>query len=345
MKNNKRYAVLDIIKFLMAIVIIIYHYNYFVLDYKSQYLFKGGYLAVEIFFIISGFLFFLLEIDKKDLKKKSIVKCIKHKVTGLYPPYAFSLCVAFFISIVGTIKNLTLISSIKSVIYFIGDSLLISEWGIPKIIPTYNIITWYISAMILAFIIWLIIFKLVNKKFYFFITLLVTTILYIYIWFLSNNLHDHGHRTHILLTDGVLRAISGIGSGFISFYLYKLIKQIRPAITYLLFAFFGIGVFSILFFTKDSPTDFIIIPCAIIFIASAANFSILNQRFLYVSSVLGSFSYYIYLNHLIILNVMQHMFTGVSIYLYIPVVIIISALIMIVIKYILNKLRNRTTDI
>lgn len=50
-----RYLVLDLLKFMLAIIIVVYHYNYFNLKWENNFMFRGGYLAVDIFFIISGF--------------------------------------------------------------------------------------------------------------------------------------------------------------------------------------------------------------------------------------------------------------------------------------------------
>ena len=57
---------IDGLRFLSIILVLFYHYEYYFLD--SNY-FSGGYLGVDIFFVISGYLIF--KIIYKEIKNNN----------------------------------------------------------------------------------------------------------------------------------------------------------------------------------------------------------------------------------------------------------------------------------
>lgn len=340
--NHKaRFVYLDNIKFFMSLIIVIYHYNYFCRNHENPYMFKGGYLAVEVFFVISGFLFCLFEIDSKEMREKSIIHCMKHKVAGLFPAYAVSLIVSFGINIAPKIKDMNLKEFLKSCFWFAGDVLMIGEWGIPKIKPVYNIITWYISAMLLAFIFWLILFKIINKKYYLVMTTLITVLIYGYLAFYAGNLHVHGNRTHFLLMDGALRGIAGIGAGCLACRLYKQLKDVKSIYRQMTAWISFAGTVAVLFLAKDAVTDFIIIPLAIFMVAGASALTAENGQVVRMSAFMGKFSYFVYLNHLIVLNVMKYVLKEYSIFLYLCIVLLYSLVNMGLINLMKNKIKKK----
>ena len=91
--NNNRVEILDLLRFLSALSVVFYHFLY--RGWKTDNLsdlnfnfydgiFKYGYLGVQVFFIISGFVIYL-SIEKRSLKKFFI-----SRFTRLYP--TFWLC-------------------------------------------------------------------------------------------------------------------------------------------------------------------------------------------------------------------------------------------------------------
>lgn len=341
-KDKKRFVYLDIIKFLMSLIIVIYHYNYFCMDNSSLYLFRGGYLAVEVFFVISGFLFYRFEIESKDryIGGKRIFSCMKHKVAGLYPAYIFSLLTAFGIDIAAKINNMTVTDFLKSCFRFGSDALLIGEWGIPKIKQTYNIVTWYISAMLFACIVWLLLFKYIKVRSSYMI-LTLTILLYGYLGLQAGNLHVHGNRTYILLTDGALRGIAGMGAGFLAYYLYKKLGSLNAVYIKMIYFISFAGTVLVLFLAKDSYTDFVMIPCAMLLAASASTLSSDNEKISKAAAFLGKFSYFIYLNHLIVLDIMKHIMKEYSVLLYCCIVLLYSYLIMNVVNILVKKVKRK----
>lgn len=338
--DKNRFAYLDIIKFLMSIMIVLFHYNYFCMNYSNGYMVKGGYLAVEAFFVISGFLFYHSEVESGRYEIKTILGGIKHKLTGLYPAYLFSLMAAFGIDIAVNINNMTGTDFLRRCFRFCSDTLLIGEWGFPGIRQTYNIVTWYISALLFAYIVLLLLFKFFhNKEKHPYIILIVTFLIYGYLGLEAGNLHVHGNRTHILLMDGALRGIAGMGAGILAFHLYKVLGSVNIIYRKMIFFISLAGTTLVLFLAKDSLVDFVMIPCAMLLVASAATFS--ADKKLKCVSFLGKFSYFIYLNHLIVLDIMKRIMKEYSVLLYCCMVLLSSYFIMKIIEFLVNRIKSK----
>ena len=140
--GNKSYCpLLDVTKLIFSLVIVVYHYNYFVLNWQNEKMFGGGYLSVEVFFVISGFL-----LGKSICKQQKIevIPLTVNKAKKVWLPYAIALT-TLFIALFRTCTDL-----IGLIFQFIKELLMVQE-----IIPFYtnneiNGPTWYISAMLVA---------------------------------------------------------------------------------------------------------------------------------------------------------------------------------------------------
>jgi len=105
MSKSKRVYQIDLFRFLAAVGVMLYHYTcqYRIAQTDGTYLrpFPGiaevskfGYLGVDLFFIISGFVIAL------SIQKASLIHFIKSRVTRLYPAYWFCLIVTFLVVLV-----------------------------------------------------------------------------------------------------------------------------------------------------------------------------------------------------------------------------------------------------
>lgn len=93
MTNNKRIESLDALRGIAALAVVLRHYTtIFSLDYEVpnnfNFEFKYGYLGVELFFLISGFVIFMT-IEQVKTSKEFIVK----RFVRLYPTYWLSLLI------------------------------------------------------------------------------------------------------------------------------------------------------------------------------------------------------------------------------------------------------------
>lgn len=103
MKGNNRIYQIDLFRFIAAISVVLFHYLFRGWArgddrsdvYFSQigYFFKYGYLGVDLFFIISGFVITL------SIKHKSISKFITSRFSRLYPIYWICVVLTFLVII------------------------------------------------------------------------------------------------------------------------------------------------------------------------------------------------------------------------------------------------------
>lgn len=110
MGSKKRIYQIDLFRFIAAVGVMFYHYTslYRIQQPDGSYLrpFPGvaeitkfGYLGVDLFFIISGFVIIL------TVQRSSFIHFIKSRITRLYPAYWFCLTLTFLvITIWGGIK-------------------------------------------------------------------------------------------------------------------------------------------------------------------------------------------------------------------------------------------------
>ncbi|WP_417876683.1 acyltransferase family protein [Winogradskyella sediminis] len=96
----KRIYQLDLFRFIAALVVMLYHYLFrgFTADHLSDLsfsaltdYFKYGFLGINIFFIISGFVISL------SIKDRSIVKFVISRISRLYPMYWISVLITFIV--------------------------------------------------------------------------------------------------------------------------------------------------------------------------------------------------------------------------------------------------------
>ncbi|WP_169311972.1 acyltransferase family protein [Pseudopedobacter saltans] len=97
---GKRVYQIDLFRFIAAIVVVLHHYLFrgHAADGKSPIAFDGladifkyGYLGVDFFFIISGFVIVL------SIRDLSIKKFIVSRITRLYPAYWFCVILTFLV--------------------------------------------------------------------------------------------------------------------------------------------------------------------------------------------------------------------------------------------------------
>jgi len=90
---TKRYSLLDFYRFIAAIMVVVYHYTFNgivngkiqSLSYSDSEITKYGYLGVELFFIISGFVIY------NSVSNSTPSKFITSRLTRLFPAYWFCL--------------------------------------------------------------------------------------------------------------------------------------------------------------------------------------------------------------------------------------------------------------
>lgn len=99
-KVTNRIYQLDVFRFIAALIVVLYHYLFrgYTADHLSDLnfsdisdYFKYGYLGINIFFMISGFVILL------SIKDRSILKFIISRISRLYPMYWICVLLTFMV--------------------------------------------------------------------------------------------------------------------------------------------------------------------------------------------------------------------------------------------------------
>ena len=80
---------IDCLRGISVLAVILYHF-------KFEF-FSGGYLGVDIFFVISGFLITSIIIDEISLKKFSLINFYERRIRRLFPALIFVIFVTCFL--------------------------------------------------------------------------------------------------------------------------------------------------------------------------------------------------------------------------------------------------------
>lgn len=297
MKAKARNGKVDFYKFIFSIVVILYHFgNAVKYDYK---LFPRGYIAVEFFFIVSGFLF-AKSLSKYEYNKDTLIKnslSFMGKKYRSFLPYHFFVCIATFalccISYGWSFKELCF-----NVINSLSDIFLVQMCGISHMSLLGH--EWYLSAMILAmFILTPILIKFRRN----YSCYMAPIIAFVILGLLSNN---YGTLNTVkawngFVYSGLLRAIAEISLGCICYAIYesKFFERFNKVILIIMELLIYIGVLIYANGCSDISLEFPIV-CFIavgvtISFCDKASIGFLNNRFILF---LGKLSFPIYLNQL-----------------------------------------------
>lgn len=224
---KKRNSTIDLMKLLFSIMVILLHVS---LNFEDFTLFRRGLLAVDFFFIVSGYLFYntVNKTSDEDVFKTN-VKIIWKKYKKFFP--------YILIGFIGSLVYRIIIDKIKihTILNSIFSLSLLQMAGFPM--SKINNVTWYLSVMLLVmFIIYPIIKK--NKEKFF--NYLCPLIIIIGAGVFNKNFGNFS--THLLykhfMYNGFLRGLIEINIGLFLAYLASYIKNIK--ITKIFRAFLGI---------------------------------------------------------------------------------------------------------
>ncbi len=306
---KKHNGTISLLKFIFAFIVMMYHFRISFFPSNRHLLpINLGYLAVDFFFIVSGYYFGLSAI--KDWNKRSNIyldnlKMLWKKIKKLLP---YSI-IATIITCIGVyfLRNFSLSQLLPN---FFGMFFL-SSFGIGN-----NLVgtIWFISSMLISMaIIYPLLRKLKVNYIYFWAPLIIFFgfgILYRNF----NNLNIYNIVLNNYIYGGLIRAFADINIGVILGYVIKnshlTVKPVKLYIYIITFIEFLLYVFIIgiiLIYPKSSHLDYLLIP--VITLALTISFSeisysskLLSNKFVYY---LEKISMPLMFNHLMIFKIFE----------------------------------------
>ena len=221
MKKEKHNGIISLWKFIFACVIVLFHCSSFYQNYNNYFV-KGGYIAVEFFFIVSGF-YMAKKAFKKQTKNigKETIEYIWNVIKKLIPYLAISYIATLIIKIVyDSHKIFEWANSIWNL-------LLLRQVGFNSLLMNNQL--WYLTSMILAI---MILYPLLKKYKENFIYIVSPLIILIGLGYLNKNFGwrglDHAYQIwDKIWYTGTIRAIIEFNIGFIIYLINKKCKKVE----------------------------------------------------------------------------------------------------------------------
>lgn len=242
--NDKNYChMIDIYRFFFIACIALMHFEtrYFPLD---KCLFKGAYLGVEFFFVLSGYLFYK---SFNSSKKVSVAEYVLAKMKQ-FMPYNIIMLVLF---LVHNIRISSESNPLELILRAIPEAFFLQLFFDTS---AYNVPTWYISVLIVVSIMFLLIYDVCKEKKKYAMMILVYIYIYLYNTFYILDL-QFGRTEIFKIAPGFLRGIAGMALGAVAYEIGKKIQIKSLWIRWISI----IGVFCIMFIYARGVMDFIIL--------------------------------------------------------------------------------------
>jgi len=299
-KNHERLYLIDVCRGIAAYCIIIFHYRIFYNPainttsfVKNEQPFHNilfsayefGWISVQFFFTISGFVFYYLYLKQISNKKISFKEFFILRFSRLYPLHFVTLNIVLILYLTFKLLDLELFSfSEINIKHYILNILLISSWGFENQ-ASFNTPSWSISIEVLLYMLFFFVAK-INVKIFYSTTFLILFGIFI---FYFNKLIGYG-----------------IFCFFIGAFTYLVIVKInnykikKKNIIFLFSIIFIIAIFFIKNY-KITEIHFKILMLTIIFptlIIILFFYQQINKKIGEKISLIGDISYSLYLIHL-----------------------------------------------
>lgn len=288
-----RFYLLDIARGVAATAVAIFHYKLFYAYNLSsenfvpenqpfyhyiKLIYEHGWIAVQFFFLLSGFIFFKLYLKKIKEKNLSFYNFLILRISRLYPLHFITLIIVLIIYLI--LKSNDFTNPIRvDLEHFIYNLFLIHEWGLNSY-ASFNEPSWSISVELLMYIVFFYLALKTNIIFYSFLIILLSSILFFKFKFL-------GYGGYCFFIGGL---------SYILLENLKIDQKNKTLLLCILIFFSGIISF---YFIENSVLNKIII--LTIFFPSLINlFYLVNNyspKFGKKFSLIGDISYSIYLIH------------------------------------------------
>ena len=348
MQNTKRATSIELIRFISAMVVMLYHF--FTIYIAGDGLLPFAYIFVEFFFLLSGFFMMKHIAERSDSMNPAAY--VLHKAVSFYPVFIIAFAIQFVLFV--CMNHLGSPSEVLgSLFHFKWEALLLQTAGfIPN--PQFNLDyllgqAWYLSAMLLALLIAYPLAKYLKKWYLSLVCPLVIILFYSYAMQTLGTLNIGNEYLGVIMSS-VLRGLAGTCVGSLCYVGYAHLKEhpIQRKKTAALIEIVCYAGLVGLFFIPDGASDadslFFILVFALLIVFGFANQTpvsrFLNAHGRKPLTYLGSLSLYLYLLHWSVMSAMQIWLPGIepvaAFFLFFGITVIVSALL----KWLNDKRKN-----
>ncbi len=307
----KRNSAVDIIKFLLAIIIVLYHWGLW---------FRSGKLAVEAFFMITGYLMMRSIYKNKDEvdRPDSTFRFVLHKYRSVFLPLLFSAILGFLL-LEFKLYETPIKEMPRRALLLLFEVFPLQTAGFRAYYATG--VSWYLSAMLLSIAILHPIAKRNPERFAYTVAPVIALLCY---GFVCVNVGYMSASVWILslFNSGLLRGLAGISAGSLLFFLCKKAGE-KPSptlTTRVLFTLAELGgwylIVRIMFDMKLAATPNEMVVIALFFFVLYIALSGQSLFALFINhkwtGVLSTASLYMYLNHYALNRVMKERYPILS---------------------------------
>lgn len=334
----KHNGIISFWKFLFSIMIVIYHFN---LSNKSEtVILKYGYIGVEYFFLVSGYLMAKAAMKKKSEKSigKETFAYILKKIKSFFP----YMLVAFGIAL--SVRLFFRKSSINEIVNSIWNLFFLETSGIKTTLVLGQ--TWYISAMLISM---LILYPLIRKykdNFIYLIAPVITISIGGWLSYTYGTLNGWQHTGFAYKC--LLRAFFELSLGTM---LYEITNKIRTVkftkLARILLTIIEICGFASIFFITNIEKASTKYELHMILILSISIVIAFSEKTILYNFANNKFSYYlerlslpIYLNHNWIITVINKNFTDLNYFKKLGITIIVTIIFSIIIMYLIEWIKK-----
>lgn len=291
--NRKNYNV-ELLRLFLTVAICLHHFRL----YSSALPYGGGYIAVDCFFIISGY-YLGRHIGDKRNREEHVQNYIWARWKRLYPDYIIAFGIAFLFRVITGVISKWNGGNLR-------EALMIEFWCV-NIEERINPPDWYCGYLIMASgIVYLFIRYFTNKKFVKYITGITVTLLYLV--FMCSYSHINIYPQYqTVLSIAIVRALAGLLLGYFIYLLagnsYDIIKKYSKIVGLFLIPFSVIGLAYILLWDNSIPyMDYLAILLFVIlfYFVIEAPMEYKSTLIKKTMTFMGELCYVIYLNHYLV---------------------------------------------
>ena len=299
MENRRHYYSLDLLKFILATLIIFHHFQQITGCRFSHMNFYDGFMyfgyIVEMFFIISGFISYQ---KISEIERQSFSSYFKNIIYKLYPMIFITTITSLVAVIVYRLCNGFFLEGYSPDIFKVLNSFTLTFSGGAVILDRgMNNPLWYVCVLLICYIIFFVAIKISTK--YKFPSLYI----FVFICLFGLGIHEYGIKLPFMN-----RAVSrGYCAFFLGLMLAHAYNRISNKLLYissyilliinLIFAYFD---YSFFFANEWGSLTFVVFPCVLFVFLSVE--IILNKS---ICNLLGKISFEMYLWHFTLIVLLE----------------------------------------